>query len=115
MAEESPQTDPETREQIKALKKDIATLRSDLKDLAKSARGDGKARYQDAKTRAWHRARDVEDRASRQIQSAYGTMSEETQRAVERTRQEVQDRPLTVTLVALAVGFVIGKLMKDKG
>ena len=78
----------ELRESIDALKKDLGSVREDLRSIASTAMGTGR-----------ERAHEVGKEVSERFNST-----------VEQASEYAKERPLTTAAIAVGVGFLLGKL-----
>ena len=102
-------TDVKT-EEIQALKRDIEALRTDLDTLLHSLATDGKTRLGSARMRIVDATKALEDLAQERFRDTYQRVRDEGLKAVESTREQVGKRPLTVTLGAFFIGWIMGKM-----
>lgn len=107
-------SESDLREDIRALKEDLATLRGDLRGLAGQAAGRGRERLNDAKTRVWSAARDMEHRAQEQLGDVYERAREQGEHALAAGREKISEHPLGSLLGALAAGLFIGALLGNR-
>ena len=97
--------------EMKQLRKDLDSLKGDLRDLTKSVRNLGSARVGDAKARLWGAATDMENRAEETLRGAYDSVRDQAQKAVDAGREQIQQHPMTSALWIFAAGFLVGKLV----
>jgi len=98
--------------ELQAIKDDIDSLRSDLRSLMKTAKGEGRGRLEDIRDLLMEASRDLEARAEEQLRQAMGVARERGEEAVERSREEISKRPLTMVLSSMAIGLVLGALLR---
>jgi ElaB/YqjD/DUF883 family membrane-anchored ribosome-binding protein len=99
-------------EEIEALKRDIAALRSDLKSLFGAVKTNGVGKLDSFKTRLRDRAVNLETKAQENLHALYGRVSQQGHEALDSTRGEVEKRPLTALAGAFVVGLLFGKLSR---
>jgi len=95
------------RKELDDLKRDLANLRNDMGELVGTLTSMGK---QSANV-AWEKAQDQLNTRLRQLNDTYESMRAQSGRAAESVQQTIEERPVTSVLVALGVGFVLGKIM----
>lgn len=103
----------ETRSEINMqdLKRDLDDLRKDIRGLLKSSHHVTRDRLNDAKTRLWETAQNIESRTEEQLRDAYNTIRDQGAKAVEVSRQQVEKRPLASLAWSFAAGMVLGRLL----
>ena len=94
------------QKEIENLKDDIANLQKGVGELATTVAGVGKA----GAGLAADKAQAEVQRRLEQLSASYAAVRDRADRAKERFEHTVEERPLTSVLVALGVGFVLGKL-----
>lgn len=98
------------REELDALRDDVAALRNDLKGFARATGQATKSGASDAGTRIAEAARGLEERCSQRMHEAYDTARVKSHEAAENAREEVRGHPLSYVVGALAAGVLIGGL-----
>ncbi len=87
-------TGADTAAEFDKIREDIAALKADLarlgKDLANTARGE----------------------ISEESRRLYAKLAERGDRSVRAVSREIEERPLTVLLLAFGIGFISGSLLR---
>ena len=99
-------------EELRAIKEDIESLRSDLKGLVRSVRSDGRNRLEGARARLLEVTHDLEERARKQLAAARDTVREHSEKALSSGREKISERPFIFVLGAFLAGLVLGKLLR---
>lgn len=95
-----------------ALQHEIDELRNDLKALLETVKGDSaKHRLEEAKIRLLNVAHGLEGRAKQRFISAYDTVRNTSEKAVDTSRANIMSHPIAFVLGAFGVGMLIGNLM----
>jgi hypothetical protein len=79
-------------DEVVRLREDLAALKSDIARLVKSIRGDAGELGEEA-------------------QQLYSKLAKQSERSAKAIVRELEERPLTTLLVALAVGFIGGRFL----
>jgi len=98
------------RQRIETLKREVRILRSELRKAPRGGRGNGEGQISAAARHWWSRALRSQDKAQRAVADAYKVVLRRGENAVELGRRQVHRRPVTVVLVALAVGLLLGQI-----
>ncbi len=113
-------SDPST-EEIQALKRDLANLRNDLKQLLQTVEASGKTKIEDtkirltdAKNRLWETTCALETQAGEQLHEACDLVVEQSRKAFEKGRDEIEKRPFITVAGAFLTGMFLGKLFRRK-
>jgi ElaB/YqjD/DUF883 family membrane-anchored ribosome-binding protein len=101
------------KSQIQALKREVKILRSEMKKVPRRG-GDGESRAATSLRRVWGAAREAQDRAQGGIAATYATVRDTSLRAADVGRKHVSRRPLTMLLLAIFVGVVVGQLVRRR-
>jgi ElaB/YqjD/DUF883 family membrane-anchored ribosome-binding protein len=111
----------EYRKELDSIRDDIKELRTDLKSLIESFKGNGKEAAQSVNERisefATERLGHLKDAAN--VGVAYVKQAAATARcygrmAVEKTQRQLEERPVTTLLVALGAGVILGRLLRRR-
>lgn len=99
-------TDPEYDQ----LKQEIAKLRGDLSSLVDALKDIGVEKIAKA------RSRFVDETVNREdLKQVYDDAKARSAQVASELESQIARRPLTSVLIALGIGFVLGKLMQDGG
>lgn len=85
-----------TKEELQALKDDVAKLRADIRELVRAATAD---------------AGEMEEAAEGRMRQIYDSVREGGESVLRKSREHIQSRPLTTVLAAFAIGVLVGKLL----
>jgi len=107
-------TDEGLVQELKALKDDFQSLKSEVKDLISAVGGNSTSRIDDVRTRIAEMAQRIRSRAEEQAQQAYKVLLDSGQQAVDKTREQIQTRPLSYVGTAFVVGLVLGFLVRRR-
>jgi ElaB/YqjD/DUF883 family membrane-anchored ribosome-binding protein len=108
-----------TSEEVKSreidnIKSDLQTLRDDLGKLLGHVGSYGKGKLGSTREKLGAAVEDMEERAHDRVQGATYAVSEQSQRAMNASRDAVQYRPLTYVGVAFIAGMVFASLFEWK-
>lgn len=101
-------------QELKVLKEDFRTLKSDVRDLISAVGGSSKNRFEDLKAWVAESAQRIRERAGEQAQHAYKVARDTSQQAVEKSREQIKERPLSYVGAAFAVGLILGVLIRRR-
>lgn len=100
---------------IEAIQRDIDRLRTDLKNLVHTVRGEGfHERLEQAKDKLADMSEAAQEEAKERISDAYESAREYTGRAVEYAREEVSSKPFLYVLGAFAAGAIFGYMIRRR-
>ena len=103
-----------TKDQMRAIKRDLVSLRKDLERLPSALRRDSKRRLDDTRERFWDAAGEMGRRYGESLGDFYGRARQRGAVAVERSRSSIERRPLTMLIGAFLAGIVVGKLARRR-
>lgn len=92
------------------LKDDLARLRSDLADVARTMMDAGKETSAEAKAKLEAKAREQIDQLAR----AMSTTRERGRLAAGKLCDQIEERPMASVLTALGVGFLVGLIINNR-
>ena len=104
----------ETKKELEALKADVAELKQDLRGLADALSGEGKDRMDEAKDRFRRATEDAQGYAEEQLRRGYGAARAQSGEMADRTREQLDDHPLSILLGTFIAGLVLGKLLEKR-
>ncbi len=104
----------ETKKEFDALKADVAELRKDMRGLMEALSGEGKDKLDEARERFRRAAGDAQAYAEDQVRRGYGAARAQTDDMAERTREQLDEHPLTILLGTFIAGLVLGKLLEKR-
>lgn len=90
----------DVEKEMDQLRSDVAALRKDLASLVSTLKDVGIEEGQNLYERTAERAKHTRDEARRRASNTYGALE-----------KEVEERPLTSVLTAFGTGFMIGMLL----
>jgi len=96
-----------TDKELKTLKGEFASLKSDVAEIGESISTIAKSSAQEGQERAKAMARNGKERVNRAADKSAGQMRS----GWDAIEGEVEQRPLTSLGIAMGLGFVIGKLL----
>jgi ElaB/YqjD/DUF883 family membrane-anchored ribosome-binding protein len=97
----------EKQDAVRALHDEVARLRADIAALGRDLRNLGAA----AAGTATHAAESGSERLKADMDEAMSTLRRRGEEALRDAKASVEERPLFAALVALAVGFVLGRIL----
>lgn len=98
------------KQEMEAVKTDLAQLREDVGSLTQALKDATAARASEVGDDARQRMQAAADN----ISARYDDMRVRGEQAVEPMTREIQERPLTSVLTAFGVGFIVGKLLEKR-
>ena len=96
--------------EFEALKRDLAHVRRDLKNLADAGMGNASGTAGATRARVGSEVRHAVDR----LRSASGSAMDTEREMMDDMRRRVGDKPMTSVLAALGIGFAVGWLASRK-
>lgn len=97
--------------ELETLKQDITKLSGDLKDMVHTVGAQGKEKLIENKKRLEHALKTLRGDAKEKFDETYEYVCEHGKEAVEKSRKEIEERPLTAVFTALGVGVILGILI----
>jgi len=108
----------DTAKEVRALKKDIDHLKSDLRGLLGSLKDEGRGKVDDFRDRLKEAAEDMEKRMKERVKDTYedvrDNVREQTDKLFDSCRETVKKNPLTTVAVSLLAGVIIGRFFMKK-
>ena len=108
-AETNKKTD--TSIEVGAIREDIQKLQNDLKDMLHSVGEQSKEKLQESKQKLEAAIKSLQGQAAEKFDEIYDSVREHSQDAVKKSRQQIEERPLTAVLIAFAAGILFDRLI----
>ena len=108
-AETNKKTD--TSIEMDAIREDIQKLQNDLKDMFHSIGEQSKEKLQESKQKLEAAIKSLQGQAAEKFDEIYGAIRDHSQDAVKKSRQQIEERPLTAVLIAFAAGILLDRLI----
>jgi ElaB/YqjD/DUF883 family membrane-anchored ribosome-binding protein len=97
--------------ELETLKQDISKLSSDLKDMVHTVGAQGKEKLAENKKRLERAIKTLRGEAKEKFDESYEYVCEHGKEAVEKSRKQIEEKPLTAVFTALGVGVILGILI----
>lgn len=98
-------------EDINELREDVAKLRSDLKTLIDNAKEAGLQNADDARSKVKGFVSGMDEKVREGVGETYENMLRQGNRAVNVSRETVQEKPIAAVLASFFAGVVVGRLI----
>jgi ElaB/YqjD/DUF883 family membrane-anchored ribosome-binding protein len=110
MAELNTEAVRDNREVVK-LREDVEKLKSDLKNLMDAAKEMGLDQTDQTRSRLKNFISNMDDRVREGISDTYENVRRQGDRAVQVSRETVQERPIATVLASFLAGVVLGRII----
>ena len=97
--------------ELENLKQDINKLTNDLREMVHTVGAQGKEKLAENKKRLEHALKTLRGDAKEKFDETYDYVREQSKEAVEKSRKQIEERPLTAVFTALGVGVILGVLI----
>jgi ElaB/YqjD/DUF883 family membrane-anchored ribosome-binding protein len=108
-AETSKKSD--TSIEIDAIRGDIQKMQNDLKDLLHTVGDQSKEKLMESKQKLEAAIKSLQGQAEEKINESYDSLREHSQDAVQKSRKQIEEQPLTAVLIAFAAGILFDRLI----
>jgi ElaB/YqjD/DUF883 family membrane-anchored ribosome-binding protein len=100
--------------ELDTLKEDVQKLANDLKDMLHTVNIQGREKLAENKKRLEAAIKTLRGEAGEKFDEAYEYVCDHGKEAVEKSRKQIEERPLTAVGIALAVGILLGALIRRR-
>jgi len=101
----------ESTVELETLREDVSKLANDLKEMLHNVGAQGKDKLMENKKRLEDAIKTLRGEAKEKFDEAYECFREHSKEAVEKSRKQIEEKPLTAVFTALGVGVIIGILV----
>ena len=98
-------------EEIDELRKDVANLKSDLKDLVDVAKKAGIKSSDNTRSRIFNLVSDFNEKVKDGISETYDGAARQGDKAVKVSRETIQERPFGIVAASFLAGILVGRLI----
>ena len=109
VAETNKKTDTST--EIDAIRGDIQKMQNDLKELLHTVGDQSKEKLQESKQKLESAIKSLQGQAEEKFNESYDSLREHSQDAVQKSRKQIEEQPLTAVLIAFAAGILFDRLI----
>ncbi len=96
------------------LKEDVQKLANDLKDMLHTVSTQGREKLAENKKRLETAIKTLRGETREKFDEAYEYVCDHSKEAVEKSRKQIEEKPLTAVGIALAVGILLGALIRRR-
>jgi ElaB/YqjD/DUF883 family membrane-anchored ribosome-binding protein len=108
----------DAQKELKVLKDDIDTLRTDMKDLMKAIKDNGKGRTEEIGEKLREKVSQIENRIKGQITDSYGNVRdsarEQGKKALEYGQTKMRENPVTTIAIAFLAGCILTSWLRKR-
>jgi ElaB/YqjD/DUF883 family membrane-anchored ribosome-binding protein len=101
----------ETSIEIEAIRGDIQKMQNDLKDLLHTVGDQSKEKLMESKQKLGAAIKSLEGQAEEKFNEGYDSLREHSHDAVQKSRKQIEEQPLTAVLIAFAAGLLFDRLI----
>lgn len=100
--------------EMEALKSDVAKLSNDLREMLHTVGAQGKEKLLENKKRLEAAIKSFKGEAKEKLDETCEYLREHGQEAVEKSREQIKEKPLTAVGIAFGVGILLGALLRRR-
>jgi ElaB/YqjD/DUF883 family membrane-anchored ribosome-binding protein len=100
--------------EMEALKADVSKLSNDLREMLHTVGTQGKEKLIENKKRLESALKTLKGQAQEKFEDAREYICEHGQEAMEKSRKQIKEKPLTAVGIAFGVGILLGALLRRR-